>query len=367
MNNTTAVIINLPILLLLYLIIFFTQALSGKRQFYGVSLNSDYFSKEEFKALDKKFKSLVTIGFIIFTIIALICIYSFKAYIVASIFPILGFCIYEFGVFIYIHNKVKTLKQNLSLEVKDLELEKTKVILDTDFINEKNRIIKKYSLFYLIPYIITILVAIYMATKYSTIPDIIPTHWGLSGAPDAFSKKSVFSVFSTFIMSIGFGVIIYISSIQSLKSRAKLNTENISQNKSIHLYYLNKLAITFLVLNIGCQVLFIAILFATINASNINTYIMWSTTIAMIVAAIYQTYLYYKLPSKSKTAVYSVDDDDSNWIFGTFYNNPNDPSLFVQKRFGVGWTINIGSMKGKILFVSPFILIVLALILVLYM
>ncbi|MCR1824956.1 hypothetical protein NSA58_19425, partial [Terrisporobacter sp. DSM 29186] len=114
MNSTIAVIINLPMLLLLYLIMFFTQALSGKRQFYGVSLNSDYFNKKEFKSLDKKFKSLLTIGFLIFIIITLVCIYSFKAYEIAFVLPILGFCIYEFCVFIYVHNKVKALKKDLS-------------------------------------------------------------------------------------------------------------------------------------------------------------------------------------------------------------------------------------------------------------
>lgn len=367
MNSTTAVIINIPILLLLYLMIYFTQALSGKRQFYGVSLNSDYFNKKEFKALDKKFKILVTIGFLIFTIITLICIYAFKAYEIASIFPILGFCIYQFCVFIYIYNKVKILKQDLSLEIKDLDLEKTKVILDTDFINEKNRIIKKYSIYYLIPYIVTILVSIYVAAKYNSIPDIIPTHWGPSGVADAYSPKSVIAVFGIIVMSIGIGIIIYISSIQSLKSRAKLSIENISESKRAHLYYLNKFAITFLILNVSLQVLFITILIATVNASNISIYVMWPTTIAIIVSAIYQTYLYYKSPSKSKTAVYSVDDDDSKWIFGTFYNNPNDPSLFVQKRFGVGWTINIGSTKGKILFITPFIIVILVLFISLYM
>ena len=367
MNSTLALMINLPTLIILYLMIFFTQSLSGKRQFYGVSLNSDYFNMKEFKSLDKKFKNLVTLGFLIFTLIILISIYQFKAYEFASIFPILGFCIYEFIVFIYIHNKVRTLKQNLSLEIGDLELKKTKIILDTDFINEKNRVIKKYSLYYLIPYLITILVSIYVISKYNSIPDIIPTHWSASGIADAYSKKSIFSVFGTILMSLGVGVIIYISSVQSLKSRAKLNTESIVESKNSHIYYLNKFAIAFFILNVSCQILFITILIATVNASNINTYIMWPTTIAIILASIYLTYLYYKSPSKSKNAVYSIDDDDDNWILGTFYNNPNDPSLFVQKRFGVGWTINIGSIKGKILFFSPLLIVVFVVILALKM
>ena len=367
MNSTIALIINLPILLLLYLMIFFTQSLSGKRQFYGVSLNSDYFNMKEFKALDKKFKSLITLGFLVFTLIILISIYKFKNYEFTSIFSILGFCIYEFIVFIYVHNKVKTLKQNLSLQINDLELKKTKIILDTDFINEKDRIIKKYSIYYLIPYLITLLVSIYVISQYNSISDIIPTHWGANGVADAYSKKSILSVFGNILISVGIGIIIYISSIQSLKSRAKLNTEDIAKSKNSHLYYLNKFAITFLILNISCQILFIAILIATVNASNMNIYVIWPTTIVIILSSIYQTYLYYKSPNKSKNAVYCVDDDDDNWILGTFYNNPNDPSLFVQKRFGVGWTINIGSKKGKILFFSPLLILVFVVIVALNM
>ena len=70
MNSTLALIINIPTLFLLYILTYFTQALSGKRQFYGISLNSDYFNKDEFKNLDKKYKLFTTIGFIISVVIA---------------------------------------------------------------------------------------------------------------------------------------------------------------------------------------------------------------------------------------------------------------------------------------------------------
>ena len=35
-------------------------------------------------------------------------------------------------------------------------------------------------------------------------------------------------------------------------------------------------------------------------------------------------------------------DDDEHWKLGTFYGNRDDPSLFVPKRFGIGWTSNFG-------------------------
>ena len=35
-------------------------------------------------------------------------------------------------------------------------------------------------------------------------------------------------------------------------------------------------------------------------------------------------------------------DDDKYWKFGVYYVNKDDPALFVEKRFGVGFTINFG-------------------------
>ena len=77
MNSNLVLITNIPILFLLYVLMYFTQALSGKRQFYGISLNSDYFYKDEFKALDKKYKYFTTIGFIISLVFELILVYIF--------------------------------------------------------------------------------------------------------------------------------------------------------------------------------------------------------------------------------------------------------------------------------------------------
>ncbi|WP_286317303.1 DUF1648 domain-containing protein [Romboutsia ilealis] len=330
MNSTLALIINVPILFLLYVLTYFTQALSGKRQFYGISLNYDYFNKKEFKVLDKKYKLFTTIGFIISLILELSSIYIFKAYVASSILPMLVFCLYNFFVYINIHNKVKELKSKLSFNISDLDLEKNNVMLDTEFIQEKNIIVKRYSLLHLIPLIVVTIVGVYVLASYNSIPDVIPTHWGPSGNADAFADKSFIKILAIVGMMIGLGVVIYISSISSLKTRAKLSINSIDNSKKAHLHYLNMFGFTFLVLNIGCEVLFIDILIATMNASSVNPLILWPTTIIIILTANYQTYLYYKSPNKSKSASYSIDDDDSLWIFGCIYNNSNDPSIFVN-------------------------------------
>lgn len=47
-------------------------------------------------------------------------------------------------------------------------------------------------------------------------------------------------------------------------------------------------------------------------------------------------------------------DDDRYWrLGGLFYLNRADSAAFVPKRFGIGWTINLGSPYGLLLFALP--------------
>jgi len=49
-------------------------------------------------------------------------------------------------------------------------------------------------------------------------------------------------------------------------------------------------------------------------------------------------------------------DDDRYWSGGFFYNNPDDPALFVPKRFGLGWTVNFGHPQGKLVLIGMLLL-----------
>lgn len=39
-------------------------------------------------------------------------------------------------------------------------------------------------------------------------------------------------------------------------------------------------------------------------------------------------------------------DDDRFWRGGVFYLNSEDSAVFVPKRFGIGWTVNLGRPAG---------------------
>jgi uncharacterized membrane protein len=50
-------------------------------------------------------------------------------------------------------------------------------------------------------------------------------------------------------------------------------------------------------------------------------------------------------------------DEDSFWKGGLFYYNKNDPSIFVEKRFGVGWTLNFAHPIGYVVIFVPLLFI----------
>jgi uncharacterized membrane protein len=43
---------------------------------------------------------------------------------------------------------------------------------------------------------------------------------------------------------------------------------------------------------------------------------------------------------------------DSAWIGGLFYYNPDDPALVVEKRSGLGWTVNLGHPQARLILIG---------------
>jgi uncharacterized membrane protein len=52
--------------------------------------------------------------------------------------------------------------------------------------------------------------------------------------------------------------------------------------------------------------------------------------------------------------------DNRYWVLGAFYVNRDDPSIFVERRFGFGYTLNFGNRKAVAFFLG-FIGLILAL------
>ncbi len=48
--------------------------------------------------------------------------------------------------------------------------------------------------------------------------------------------------------------------------------------------------------------------------------------------------------------------DNAHWVWGVFFVNKNDPSIMVEKRFGIGYTFNYGNRSAILILVSFLVL-----------
>ena len=53
---------------------------------------------------------------------------------------------------------------------------------------------------------------------------------------------------------------------------------------------------------------------------------------------------------------------DACWKWGLFYVNPADPSILVEKRFGIGYTVNLGNRWAWVVLVAVLVPAVLGMI-----
>lgn len=74
-----------------------------------------------------------------------------------------------------------------------------------------------------------------------------------------------------------------------------------------------------------------------------------------ITATIFIIYFRFVRVKKPKGPIL---DDDAKWVLGMFYYNPSDPSTFVEKRTGIGYTLNFARPGGWVLLIGILIFII---------
>ncbi|WP_300283067.1 DUF5808 domain-containing protein [Peptacetobacter sp.] len=352
-NFLLVIIILLFSMIIMSVSFYYMQNFSNKNIFYGVNIPKKYRDYDELKKSDKYYKkSILLLSFtslflqVAFYIAASYCENKY-IYILSFYFPILFLSIASFIVYLKTYKAVLSFKKEF-LSTIDKELDSKKVqIFDINFLKEKEKLIKKYRILCIIPILITFLITLYIILNYNKIPNMMPVHYNYLGVADKFIEKNVSSFLFQLSYPLIMMIILYFSIISSLKSRIKMNDKN-SENFSISkLKYLEYLAFSSFIMLVSMSILLNSISLALLFKS-LNIVINITTTVLILFSIIPIIYFSIKIKNNSSSdSSYSVEDDDEHWILGSIYYNKNDPSAFTSKRFGIGWTVNLGNIKGK--------------------
>ncbi|MFI8575589.1 DUF1648 domain-containing protein [Rossellomorea aquimaris] len=223
---------------------------------------------------------------------------------------------------------------------------------------------------YVIPMVITAGLMVFTLVNYNSLPDQIPTHWGPDGKPDAFTTKSYLSALTLPLVLLVMNAMFLGINELTRNSGIKLSAGNIKASRVRQLRLRKYTSWLLFFISILISMLFTFLQFTTLYENSVSDLLIITMPLAFSALVLIGTVLMaIKVGKKdSDLDVEVIDegtgevinaDDDQYWKGGLFYFNPEDPSIFVEKRFGVGWTLNFARPLGYLILVGPLLVIVI--------
>jgi uncharacterized membrane protein len=195
------------------------------------------------------------------------------------------------------------------------------------------------------PFAILGAAAIYLRAHWDQIPEIFPVHWGIDGQPNGWSSRTPMGVYGPLIIGgaivAGLSLITYGVLFEARVVRVPGAAPSHGRDFPHQVGYFLSGMEYFLVIVLS----FVAMM-PLLGPPNIG--LVLGSSIALIIIVflaahhLNQVRAYEIEPSKFQTesGVFGDGTLDEHWKWGMFYYNPDDPALLVEKRFGIGYTMN---------------------------
>jgi len=205
----------------------------------------------------------------------------------------------------------------------------------------------------------------YAWVSYPDLPPQVPTHFGPSGRPDAWSPRSFSSVMLLPLTTLLLGTAMAV--MACLMTRAKRAIRHpdggisLAAQQRFRQVSANYLALVVIVMTAMLALMSIFAIRTGLGlAAGMPPALMALVAVLLVVAVgggLYIALRYGQGGARLERPAASAPltnglADNSRWVLGIFYVNRDDPSIFVEKRFGIGYTINFGNPKAIALVVA---------------
>ena len=221
---------------------------------------------------------------------------------------------------------------------------------------------------------------------YPGLPNPLPVHWNADGVANRYADKSAWTVFGIVLSGLGLVALMFALSFvarQAPTRRVASDSPEAAAHRSreqrrLMTGLLGQLA---LVLAFEMSVLAVISWLSPSVAWLVLAHVVLLIALMAVVIAVYVVRYRHAMSAPIPVAVSSggssasastppathpvadsarpdAPDDDRYWKAGLFYVNRNDPALLVPRRFGIGWTINLGHPTGIAIGVVLLLLIV---------
>lgn len=195
-----------------------------------------------------------------------------------------------------------------------------------------------------LPLAIIAATAIYRAISYAAAPAIIPVHFDAAGNPNRYAAKSIGSYFVLVWVQLGLEVLLTGVALLTVGAKALPGRAESRFRRAWLRYLFGLKALTLAFMGALAAVIANA---AQTGSASVGVVLPLTLVYVVIVLggaialALRTGQGGARLGSPAETAIDRMDD--RYWKLGGIYVNPQDPSLLVERRFGVGWTLNFGN------------------------
>lgn len=360
------VLFNVFILLTLLVMQILITRISRKNILLGIKIPEEKMRTEEVKNLVKGYtRENLIVGIPALIIISLLIYYIDNIYLFTlSTFIYIAIL---FIVYLRWNKKVKELKTEKKWE----ELSSKTLVVDTKFSRDKgktNTISRKW---YLIPLGIVLISTILSIVMYPSLPDQVPTHWDMKGNVDGYMNKSIIVALLMPITQLFMLVLLFFTDYIIKRSKQQIDSKHPEISLKKNIIFRNAWSIYLIVTLIIMEVFFTLMNMVSLgilsNMMLINNLLLLATLFIVIGAIVLSLKIgqggdRINIDGKKEAFEnYNMDDDDLWKIGNSIYYNPDDPSIFVEKRVGAGWTVNAGRPVGMVIMILPFIIVILTL------
>lgn len=333
-----------PVVVLLASIPYLTR----RTESFGVSIPKEVYADEELVQMRKQFVRRFAGGSAVLLVAGLLLMTWLARRVpvgeglqgaMLTALPLLVLALH-FGLYLHYHFRMKWLKAERQWQTGYVE----KVVVDTRFREQPLR----YSNFWLLPSIFVMLLTVGMTVIFwDRIPEKVPMQYNFSGQVTNWADKSwgTMSLFPLFQL----GIICLMGFVNWTIGLAKqqLDPDDPETSRSRNVIFRRRWS-AFLIWNtlLITLLFFYAQLTFIVAVPGFVTAIISSLFAAVVL--VWTLALSFRTgQGGSRVRVKAQDgerlmnrDDDRYWKLGQFYFNPDDPALFLEKRFGIGFTLN---------------------------
>ncbi|MDY3982122.1 DUF1648 domain-containing protein [Paraeggerthella sp. LCP19S3_G8] len=219
----------------------------------------------------------------------------------------------------------------------------------------------KWNLLYVPVMAVTLLIG---AVGYAQMPDLIPQHVNFQGEVTDYMEKSPFVVLAPVLIVAFMAACMAFSHWTILRSKKPSDPGAPATSALAYGMFARAQSILLvvggLILSLLGPVMELAFI-GVIGIAEAGVFVV-VLALALVVGSIVISVVYgqggARVFARMGGSEKLLADDDEHWKLGVFYFNPDDPSLFLPERFGIGWTMNWGRPAVWAIMTGGFVLTV---------